>query len=60
MVYKSIKKQRKFQREYKYAIRHGQKFRNPFKGMEKLCTQKVKRKSRLMHGKRRDAIRGSF
>jgi hypothetical protein len=70
MVYKSKRKQRKYQRDYKWAQRHGQKFKNPWKGLEKIGTEKTKRKARMIphekwkHAsaakKRGSRIRGSF
>jgi hypothetical protein len=46
--YKKKRKQKKFQREYKWAIRHGTKFVNPFKGMEAIGKEKIKRKSTML------------
>jgi hypothetical protein len=68
MVYKSKRMQRKYQRDYKWAKRHGTKFRNPFKGMEKLVTRKTKRKASMVpekkwtHASRKRGtnIRGAF
>ena len=48
MVYKSKRKQRKYQRDYKWASRHGTKFKNPWKGMEKIGTEKIVRKGRIL------------
>jgi hypothetical protein len=46
--YKSKRKQKKFQREYKYATRHSMKFKNPFKGMQAIGKEKIKRKPRMI------------
>jgi len=46
--YKKKRKQKKFQREYKWAIRHGTKFVNPFKGMQAIGKEKIKRKPRMI------------
>ena len=48
MVYKSKRKQRKYQRDYKWALRHGTKFKNPWKGQGKIGTEKIKRKGRML------------
>lgn len=48
MVYKNKRKQRKYQRDYKFAKRHGIKFRNPWKNLEKIGTEKIRRKGRMI------------
>ena len=46
--YKKKRKQKKYPREYKWAKRHGAPFVNPFKGMEAIGKEKIKRKGRML------------
>jgi hypothetical protein len=46
--YKNIRKQRKYSRLWSRAKRAGKQFENPWKGMEKITTERVKRKGRML------------